>query len=265
MISVNESSQSCLPPSTSSGPDENGIKTYIEYKFNDKNQFPPHVKVTRRVKVQTTTKRVKRAVKERKKWIKFGAAKGKNPGEIDRDVTIYSTEDVFIESPNAKQEDIATTLFKKLQSDKIKRIVRDNIKSDIDSFADIGKKSDNTINENSFMGAKTNSYVVPGKKSGRKGNSSFGQQMQERDDSATLRITNLSEDTQEYDIRDLFSPYGNIMRLHLALDHYTKKCRGFAFVSFYSKEDAQNAMDNVRGKAFNHLIIGIEWAKPSKR
>mgnify|MGYP003683802751 CR=1 FL=1 len=265
MTSVNEPSQYCLPSSSSSGPDENGIKTYIEYKFNDKNQFPPHVKVTRRVKVQTTTKRVKKAVKERKKWVKFGAAKGKNPGEIDRDVTIYSTEDVFIESPYTKQEDIATTLFKKLEADKIKRIVRKNMKSDIDSFADIGNKSDNTINKNSFMGAKTNSYVVPGKKSGINGNSSFGQHIKDRDDSPSLRITNLSEDTLEYDIRDLFSPYGNIMRIHLALDHYTKKCRGFAFVSFYNKEDAQNAMDNLRGKAFNHLIIGVEWAKPSKR
>ena len=244
---MNETDKYCLPPSTSSGPDKNGIKTYIEYRFNDKNQFPPHVKVTRRVKVKTITKKVKRAVQERKHWTKFGAAKGKKPGEIDTNVTIYSTEDVFIESPFAKQEDAASVLFKKLEAEKIKRMIRKDIKSDMDSF----------------MGTKKNSYVVPGKKGDMKG--TFGEKMSGRDNSTTLRVTNLSEETQECDIRDLFSPYGNITRVHLALDFNTHRSRGFAFVSFCSKEDAQDAMDNVQGRALNHLILGIDWAKPSKR
>jgi|TARA_B110000483_G_scaffold165158_1_gene195487 translation initiation factor 3 subunit G len=236
----------CLPPPTSSGPDKNGIKTYIEYRFNDKNQFPPHVKVTRRVKVKTTTKKVKRAVQERKHWAKFGAAEGKKTGEIDTNVTIYSNEEVFIESPFAKQEDTAVTLFKKLEAEKIKRMIRKDMKSDIDSF----------------MGVKKNSYVVPGMRKDSKG--TFGQKMSGRDNSTTLRVTNLSEETQERDIRDLFSPYGNITRVHLALDHHTQRSRGFAFVSFCLKEDAQDAMDNVKGTAINHLILGIDWAKPSK-
>ena len=238
-----------LPPSTSSGPDKNGIKIYIEYKFNDKNQFPPHVKVTRRVRVKTITKKVKRAVEERKHWTKFGAAKGKKPGEIGTNVTIYSNEEVFIESPFAKQEDTAVVLFKKLEAEKIKRMIRKDMKSDVDSF----------------MGTKKNSYVVPGMRENVKGKISFGQKMSGRDNSTTLRVTNLSEETQECDIRDLFSPYGNITRVHLALDFNTHRSRGFAFVSFCSKEDAENAMDNVKGRALNHLILGIDWAKPSKR
>jgi len=236
-----------LPPSKVSGPDENGIKTYIEYRFNDKNQFPPHVKVTRRVK--TTTKKIKRAVEERKHWAKFGAAKGKKRGEIDTNVTIYSNEEVFIESPFTKQEDTAVVLFKKLEAEKIKRMIRKDMKSDVDSF----------------MGVKKNSYVVPGKRGDSKGKVIFGQKMSGRDNSTTLRVTNLSEETQECDIRDLFSPYGNITRVHLALDFNTHRSRGFAFVSFCSKEDAENAMDNVKGRALNHLILGIDWAKPSKR
>jgi len=246
---MSETDKCCLPPSTSSGPDKNGIKTYIEYRFNDKNQFPPHVKVTRRVNVKTITKKIKRDVEERKHWVKFGAAKGKKQGEIDANVTIYSKEEVFIESPFAKQEDTAVSLFKKLEVEKIKRMVRKDIKSDIDSLT----------------GVKNNSYVVPGMRKDSKGKISFGQKMSGRDNSTTLRVTNLSEETQECDIRDLFSPYGNITRVHLALDFNTHRSRGFAFVSFCLKEDAQNAMDNVKGTAINHLILGIDWAKPSKK
>ena len=233
-----------LPPSTSSGPDDDGIKTYIEYKFNDKNQFPPHVKATRRVKV--VTKKVKRAVQERRHWVKFGAAKGKKPGELDTNVTIYSTEDVFIESPFAKQEDAATSLFKKLDAEKIKRDVRKSIKFDVDAFAS----------------AKKNSYVVPGMRGN--GKVSFGEK-QHDDNTTTLRITNLSEETREDEIRRLFSSYGDITRLHIASDRITQRSRGFAFISFYSREDAQNAMDNLQGIGINHLILGIDWAKPKKK
>ena len=243
-----ENNNNVLPPSYETGPDENGIKTYIEYRFNDKNQFPPHVKVARRVKVKTVIKKVKLAVEKRKLWTKFGAAKGKKPGVIDENVTIYSTEDVFIESPFAKKENTATVLFKKIEEEKIKRMVRKSIKSDVSAFA----------------GKKKNSYVVPGKREDG-GNSIFGDKMQDRDDSTTLRITNLSEETQEIDIRDIFSRYGNLSRVYLALDRQTHRSRGFAFVSFYSKEDAQNAMDNLQGIALNHLILGIEWAKPNKK
>ena len=67
-----------LPPSTVSGPDKNGIKTYTEYKFNNKKQ---KIKVIRRVKVQTKSRKVSRLIAERKQWLHFGAAKGKPQGK----------------------------------------------------------------------------------------------------------------------------------------------------------------------------------------
>lgn len=240
----NNNDENVLPPSYETGPDENGIKTYVEYKFNDKHQ---KVKITRRVKSFTRYKKVALGIERRKNIKKFGLAKGKKSG-IDENVTIHSTEDVFIESPFAKKEDTATVLFKKLEEEKIKRMVRKSIKSDVSAFA----------------GKKKNSYVVPGKREGS-GNLTFGEKIRDRDDSTTLRITNLSEETQEIDIRDIFSRYGNLSRVYLALDQQTHRSRGFAFVSFYSKEDAQNAMDNLQGIALNHLILSIEWAKPNNK
>jgi len=41
------------------------------------------------------------------------------------------------------------------------------------------------------------------------------------DDAATIRVTNLSEDTRETDLQDLFRPFGSIARIFLAKDKVT--------------------------------------------
>ena len=84
---------------------------------------------------------------------------------------------------------------------------------------------------------------------------------QERDNSTTLRVTNLSKIIQEDDVRSLFSQYGKLNRVYLVKDHVTKESRGFAFVSFNLKEEAQAAMDNLHGYGIYHLILKIDWAK----
>ena len=45
-------------------------------------------------------------IDERKRWVHFGAAKGKPIGEIDTDVTLISHEDVHIDAPFTKQKDL---------------------------------------------------------------------------------------------------------------------------------------------------------------
>ena len=41
------------------------------------------------------------------------------------------------------------------------------------------------------------------------------------DDHATIRVTNLSEDTREDDLQELFRPFGGISRIYLAKDKNT--------------------------------------------
>lgn len=228
-----------LPPSTCTGPDENGIKIYIDYKFNDKKQL---VKVTRRVKVITRTRLVKKAIVQRKKWGHFGQAKNTKSGEIDNSVTIYSTEDVFIEPPNKKHEDPSTLMLKNMKQNRIKR----DIKKDFP-----GNTSFNKSNKT------TNSYVAP---TSRNRESKMGSKP-ERDNSTTIRVTNLSKSIHEDDVRSLFSQYGRLTRVHLVKDRVTKQSRGFAFVSFNLKEEAQTAMDKLHGYGIDHLILKIDWAK----
>lgn len=50
-----------------------------------------------------------------------------------------------------------------------------------------------------------------------------------------VRVSNLSEDVTESQLRDLFSKCGHITRARIITDFETKKSRGFAFVNFDSK------------------------------
>lgn len=82
------------------------------------------------------------------------------------------------------------------------------------------------------------------------------------DDKPTIRVTNVSEDTTEEDLKRLFYPFGSLHRVFLAKDKERNTSRGFAFVSFYNRQDAQRAMDKLQGYGYDHLILRLEWANP---
>lgn len=91
-----------------------------------------------------------------------------------------------------------------------------------------------------------------------------GEMMRERrEDQPTLRVTNLSEDATDSDVMDLFDRFGHVSRVFLARDRETNVCKGFAFVSFTSRDDAQRALDTVDGRGYDNLILRVEWAKSS--
>lgn len=102
-------------------------------------------------------------------------------------------------------------------------------------------------------------YVPPavaraqqGGKAGGKGN----------DPEASLRITNLSEDVREGDLQDLFGQFGRLQRVYLAKDMQTFVSKGFAFVTYYNRADAQKAIDKLNGHGYDNLILQVQWAKP---
>lgn len=106
-------------------------------------------------------------------------------------------------------------------------------------------------------------YVPP---SMREGGNRKGDMMtmgRSKDEANTIRVTNLPEDIQDGDIRELFHQFGRISRIFLARDKYTGHSKGFAFVSFERREDASKAVHAVNGHGYANLILSVEWAKPS--
>jgi RNA recognition motif-containing protein len=49
--------------------------------------------------------------------------------------------------------------------------------------------------------------------------------------------------TTEEDLRDRFGKYGKLMDVYIPLDRDSRRPKGFGFVTFYDRRDAEDAVD----------------------
>ena len=266
---------------------EKGVKTVTSYKPHPSN--PNQLtEVTSKVKVIVIANvREHISVETRRKWKPFGDAKDVSEAQRSN-VTIVTREDVFMEDPNAdvEPEDASKALagnlnafWAKQQRRQLERKydVPEDEKGEDGGWTKVGgvDKAANPAAASSAAGAgaSTGKYIPPSLRSGA---ISTGKSLSEREssrsqnpsassdrDQNTIRVTNISEDTKEEDLQELFANFGRISRVYLAKDKETLQSRGFAFVSFARREDAQLAMDKLQGYGYDHLILKLEWARPS--
>ncbi|KAF2543558.1 hypothetical protein F2Q68_00032947 [Brassica cretica] len=104
-------------------------------------------------------------------------------------------------------------------------------------------------------------YVPPSMRAGAD-RSAGGSDKRRRNDENSVRVINLSEDTREPDLMELFHPFGAVTRVYVAIDQKTGVSRGFGFVNFVSREDAQRAINKLNGYGYDNLILRVEWATP---
>lgn len=90
---------------------------------------------------------------------------------------------------------------------------------------------------------------------------SMGRPGGNRDDLPTLRVTNVSEDTTDNDLRELFSAFGRVVRVYIGRDRDTGIGKGYAFVSFEMRSDAERAMNKVHGMGYDNLILNCTWSR----
>jgi translation initiation factor 3 subunit G len=107
--------------------------------------------------------------------------------------------------------------------------------------------------------SKTGVYVPPSSRGGGSGNNS--ESYSRNEELHTVRVTNITEDATEEDIRDLFSRFGQISRLFLAKDKDTNLCKGFAFINFTIRKNAERAIEVMNGRGYGNLILNCEWAE----
>lgn len=77
-----------------------------------------------------------------------------------------------------------------------------------------------------------------------------------------LYVGNLSFNTTETDLQDLFSQAGVVQEVALMQDKFTGKSRGFAFVTMGSEQDAQNAISQFNGKTVEGRPLTVNEARP---
>lgn len=82
-----------------------------------------------------------------------------------------------------------------------------------------------------------------------------------RDDLPTLRVTNVSEDATDDDLRELFSRFGKVFRVYVGRDKETGIGKGYAFVSFEDRAVAERAMKRVHGMGYDNLILNCQWSR----
>lgn len=263
-----------LPPTHKSKVDSKGIQIVTSYRAHPTGTGKL-IKTVNKVRVNYVKVREAKAVAERRTWKKFGQA------ALDEDtsnVTIQSRDDVFMEDPNAdadlQDEDPAKAMAGNLnafwQKQKQRHLER---KYDVDQDA-AGADPNQPAPAGDGVGwtqvgssggggggASGGKYVPPSQRGGAVGAAMKTQQR--TDDLNTIRVTNISENTTEADLQDLFQPFGRISRVYLAKDKETMISRGFAFVSFVHKEDAARAMEKLQGFGYDHLILKLEWARPN--
>lgn len=80
----------------------------------------------------------------------------------------------------------------------------------------------------------------------------------------TLFVGNLSPDTREADLRELFAPYGTVRALKLVTDVFSGKCRGIGFVDMEGHE-ARAAMAALNGKTFKDRALKVNPERPDAR
>jgi RNA-binding protein 8A len=75
-----------------------------------------------------------------------------------------------------------------------------------------------------------------------------------------LIVTNLHEETQEDDVFDSFSKFGEIKSLHLNMDRKTGYAKGYALIEYANFEEAQTAIKEMNGEEIYDKKVKVDWA-----
>ncbi len=79
-----------------------------------------------------------------------------------------------------------------------------------------------------------------------------------------LYVGNLAFSTTESELRDLFSQYGSVAEVFIAMDKFSGRSRGFAFVTMGSDAEAKAAITGVNGKNFGGRDLTVNEARPKE-
>ena len=76
-----------------------------------------------------------------------------------------------------------------------------------------------------------------------------------------LYAGNLSFETTENDLQDLFEQHGKVAEVALMMDRMTGKSRGFAFVTMNDATEANTAMAAINGKEVGGRTLTVNEAR----
>ena len=81
---------------------------------------------------------------------------------------------------------------------------------------------------------------------------------------ARLFVGNLSFQTMENDLQDLFSQAGVVTSVNVVQDKFTGRSRGFAFIEYGSAAEATKAVEMFHSKEFQGRALTVNVARPKE-
>ncbi len=80
--------------------------------------------------------------------------------------------------------------------------------------------------------------------------------------STKLYVGNLSYNTTENQLQDLFAQHGPVTSVDLIMDKFSGRPRGFGFVTMETKEGAEAAVAALNGKNLDGRDLTVNEARP---
>ena len=213
-------------------------------------------KTTKEFQLKNVKQFISKNVLERREWSKFGVSKGLDPGP-DSASTSYKCDEVFFEFIDKN------------------RIYDDTVTDNLGGV-NISSGSSNKKIKCKYCGGAHWSMKCTNKDSigsengiggigviggiGGDGSKFFSKSLIEKKNNYnkndnTIRVSNISVNASEKDLRDLFSRFGYIKKM------YFKPEKGFSFITFDNMDICQEAVNQVDKHPYDHLILSVEIAK----
>lgn len=80
--------------------------------------------------------------------------------------------------------------------------------------------------------------------------------------SKKIYVGNLSFDTNDTQLNQIFQPFGQVTSSRVITDQYTGRSRGFGFVEMDNNEEADKAIAGLNGKNVEGRDLNISEARP---
>lgn len=257
--------QAAQPAKFETGPDKDGVFTVIEYIEKDGLSY----RVQKKIRKPDVQVRVNTAVIAREGLVKFGKERSETPTTTTQVVKEDAETDIDI-NPALKHKNIGDD--EKFWEESIAisdQVIAAGTKKKWDATAiRLGKLDEEAAMPSAAPEVTAQDAAQEAERKGAYVPPSLRNKTRVEDkskDEATLRVTNLSEDVRDGDLQVLFAPFGRLQRVFLARYRDGEKegqSKGFAFVTYAERKDAEAAMKKLHGHGYDNLILQVYWAQP---
>ena len=77
-----------------------------------------------------------------------------------------------------------------------------------------------------------------------------------------IYVGNLSYQVTEDDLRDAFTPHGQVDAVRIITDRYSGRSKGFGFVEMAGNDEAEAAIQALNGKDLMGRVLTVNEARP---